>query len=252
MHVVVTGASSGIGEALVREYARAGAAVTLVARRKELLERLAAEVGGRTLCVGSDLTRTEAACEWVDEAEQALGPIDVLVNNAGMQIVAPTDATRPEEGEALLRLNVHTPLRLTLRVLPGMLQRGRGTIVDVASMAALTPTPGMYYYNASKAALAAASESLRAELKGTGVHVLTIYPGPVHTPMGDRGIEGYEPSKAAALLPWGTAEELARLVRQAAEKRKPRLVYPRSYGMSRRFPNLARWLVATCAPRLKR
>jgi short-subunit dehydrogenase len=252
MHVVVTGASSGIGEALVREYVAAGAAVTLVARRRDRLDQISAEVGGRTFVAGADLGDVDRACDWLEPAQAALGPIDVLVNNAGMQIVGPTDLTDPAQGEALLRLNVHAPLRLTRAVLPAMLARGSGAIVDIASMAAITPTPGMYYYNASKAALAAASESLRAELRGTGVHVVTVYPGPVHTPMGDRGITAYEPSRTLSFLQWGTTGELARLIRRAVEQRRPRVIYPRSYALSRHAPNLARWVVGRLSPPLKR
>jgi short-subunit dehydrogenase len=252
MHVAVTGASSGIGEALVREYVAAGAAVTLVARRKERLLKIAAETGGKTFVVGADLGDPERACEWIEPAQAALGPIDVLVNNAGVQIVCPTETTDIRKGEDLLRLNVFSPFRLTLAVLPGMLARKQGTIVDIASMAALTPTPGMYYYSASKAALAAASESLRGELRTTGVHVVTVYPGPVHTPMGDKGQLAYEPSWSLKLIPWGNATDLARRIRRAVEQRKPRVIYPRFYALSRRIPNLARWFVLWSAPKLKR
>lgn len=252
MHVIVTGASSGIGEALVREYVAAGAAVTLVARRTELLEKIAADVGGKTRVVAADLGDPVAGTAWLPEAEAALGPTDVLINNAGIQIVKAAAETEPEKGEALLRLNVHTPMRLSVMVLKGMLARRSGTIVDVASMAAITPTPGMYYYNASKAALAAASESLRDELRGTGVHVVTVYPGPVHTPMGDAGILAYEKSTASSLVPWGTTGELARIVRRAVEKKRPRVIYPRAYALTRHFPNLSRWFVGRFTPRLER
>jgi len=252
LHVLVTGASSGIGEAIAREYAKAGAAVTVVARRKERLDALCGELGARSLAIAADLSRAADPAPWLRMAEGAHGLVDVLVNNAGMQIVGPTAETSPDAGEELLRLNVASPMRLTIAVLPGMLERRQGTIVDVASMAALTPTPGMYYYNASKAALGAASESLRAELRGTGVHVVTVYPGPVHTAMGDKGIEAYQPSRASRTLPWGTTEELARRIRHAVEKRKPRVIYPASYAISRRFPNVARWFVGRYTPPLKK
>src|SRR4051812_37205864 len=94
MHVAITGASSGIGEALAREYVRAGARVTLVARRRELLDTVAASLpAGSTFVIAADLGAPERAAEFVAPAEEALGPIDVLVNNAGMQVVAPIAET---------------------------------------------------------------------------------------------------------------------------------------------------------------
>ena len=252
MHVAVTGASAGIGEALVREYARIGAAVTLVARRKERLDQIAKEVGGKTHVVGADLSDPSRACDWLALAEEALGPIDVLVNNAGVQNIEPTDIANVEKGEELLRLNVFTPLRLTRAVLPGMIERRRGAIVDIASMAGLTPMPGMFYYNAAKGGLGNASEGLRGELRGTGVHVLTVYPGPVDTAMGQAGYTKYEPTLAARLSPVGTTDELARMIRRAVERRRPRIIYPRTYGIVRWFPYLARWFTARFSPPLRR
>jgi len=251
MHVAITGASRGIGEALVREYARAGAAVTLVARAKDRLEQLAGEVGGKTFVVAADLTDVEHACDWLGPAEEALGPIDVLVNNAGVQIIAPAARSDTERCEDMLRLNVHTPMRLTRAVLPAMLARKSGAIVDISSMAALTPMPGMYYYNAAKAALGNASEGLRGELRGTGVHVVTVYPGPVDTDMARRGYEIYEKTWATAVSPVGNAGELARLVRGAVERRRPRVIYPRTYMVARWFPNLSRWFTARFSPPIR-
>ncbi len=245
MHVLVTGASSGIGEAIAREYARGGAKLTLVARRRDRLEALATEVGGCCI-VQADLTDPEEGLRALAEGEAAHGPIDVLVNNAGVQIVARTLDTDPAEGERLLALNVTTPLRLLIAVLKRMVERGTGTIVNISSLAALAPTPGMFYYNASKAALAAASESLARELVGTGVHVLTVYPGPVTTDMAEAALAKYE--HAPRGLPTGTTKGLARLVVKAARKRKKRIVYPRVYTVARHFPATARWLIDRVAP----
>jgi short-subunit dehydrogenase len=247
-HVVVTGASSGIGEALAREFVAAGSSVTLVARRRDLLEQLAASLGGKARVVTADLAHPAKATEWIPEAEAAFGPVDVLINNAGMQIVAPTVSGDPADGERLLCLNVHTPLRLTRAVLPGMLARRSGTIVDIASLAALAPTPGMFYYNASKAALAAASESLRGELRGSGVHVVTVYPGPVDTVMARTAVAKYVATTAARLIPQGTTDVLAKLVRKAVEKKRDRIIYPRSYTFARMFPGITRWLLDRTTP----
>ncbi|AKU98005.1 short-chain dehydrogenase/reductase SDR [Labilithrix luteola] len=253
MHVVVTGASSGIGEAIAREYGKRGAKLTLVARRRELLDRLASEVGTeRTNVVQADLANPANVNAWVDEAEQKLGPIDVLVNNAGVQIVKSATATTWEEAERLLLLDLHTPLKLTHHVLKRMLERKRGTIVDVASVAAIAPTPGMFFYNAAKGGLAAASEGLRAEVKDHGVHVVTVYPGPVKSAMEEAGRAAYEDTPASRYTPTGSPDVLARLIAEAVEKKRPRVVYPRLYFLVRHFPNATRWALDTLTPPLKR
>ncbi len=176
----------------------------------------------------------------------------MLVNNAGVQHIEPTDQCTPDRGEELLRLNVFTPLRLTRAVLPGMLARRSGTIVDVSSMAALAPVPGMFYYNAAKGALGNASEGLRGELLGTGVHVVTVYPGPVDTDMGRAGYAKYEPTLALRLSPMGTSEGLARLVLRAVDRRRARVIYPRLYAVALSYPRLARWFTARFSPPVKR
>lgn len=252
MHVAVTGASSGIGEALARAFLERGASVTLVARRSELLAAIAASVpAGRTHVVAADLADRAASCAWVDDAERALGPIDVLVNNAGVQIVRAVSDTPWEDAERLLQLDLHTPLRLTHALLPRMIARGSGTIVDIASMAAIAPTPGMYFYNAAKAGLAAASEGLRAEVKPHGIHVVTVYPGPVRSAMESAGRAAYEDTRAASHAPTGEPEELARLVAEAVEQRRDRVIYPRTYGVARHFPNVTRWAMDRLTPKLK-
>lgn len=251
MHVVVTGASSGIGEALAREYFARGDKVTLVARRKDHLERIAAAGAGRAHVVVADLAEPDAAWEWLDEAERALGPIDVLVNNAGVQIVKSAVDTDWADAERLLRLDLHVPLRLTTLALRRMIPRGAGTIVDIASMAGLAPTPGMYFYNAAKGGLAAASEGLRSEVKKHGVHVVTVYPGPVTSDLEAAGRAAYEDRATTRNVPTGSPEVLARLVADAVEKKRPRVIYPRMYGLARHFPNLTRWALDALTPPLK-
>ncbi len=242
----------GIGEALARVWAAKGASLTLIARRKDRLDALAKELGAKVFVYEADLSIPERATDWIAPAEKAHGPIDVLVNNAGVQHIEPIELAVPEEGEKLLRLNVFTPLRLVRAILPGMIERRRGTIVDIASMVAITPMPGMYYYNASKGALANASEGLRGELYGTGVHVVTVYPGPVATDMGRTGLAKYEETLASKLSPLGNAEELARLVVRAVEKKKARVVYPGSLGIAYMFPRLSRWVTSRFSPPVKK
>jgi short-subunit dehydrogenase len=99
--------------------------------------------------------------------------------------------------------------------------------------------------------LAAASEGLRGELRGTGVHIVTVYPGPVATNMGTTGLAKYESTWASKLSPMGSADELAKMVMRAVEKKKARVVYPRSLAIALLFPRLARWVTALATPPLK-
>jgi short-subunit dehydrogenase len=253
MHVVVTGASSGIGEAVAREFARQGVRLTLVARRRSRLEALAASLvathGAEAAVVEHDLSHPVAATDWLSAAVASFGPVDVLVNNAGVQIVGATVETDPARGDALIATNLLSPLRLSRAVLPSMLARGKGTIVDVASVAALAPLPGMAWYSASKAGLAAASESMRGELRGTGVHVVTVYPGIIeNTAMSDEAIRRVTPTRMFSIQPRGNASELARRMRRAVERRHDRVIYPSSMSLARRFPAATRWLIDRYTP----
>lgn len=250
MHALVTGASSGIGEGIARVFARAGYELTLVARRKAELERIAKEIGGRSHVIAADVAKLDGLAGVIAEAEDALGPIDVLINNAGLQIVAPTMDVSPEDGERLITVNVLAPFRLTHAALARMIPRGTGTIVDVSSMSAIAPTPGMFHYSASKAALAAASESLRAEVKPHGIHVVTVYPGPVTTPMAQKAIESYAKDPTGP-LPVGDVTTLGKLILRAVQKRRARVIYPRAYAVARHFPGITRMVMDTMSPRPK-
>ncbi|MGZ6143653.1 MAG: SDR family NAD(P)-dependent oxidoreductase [Myxococcales bacterium] len=251
MHIAITGASSGIGAALARELGQPETQLTLVARRRELLEEVAGplrEKGARCRLVQHDLSRPAQAAGWIAGAEQELGPIDVLINNAGALLVAPTAEIDVERAEATLLLDLLTPLRLIRAVLPAMVARRSGCIVNIASMAALAPTPGMTWYNAAKGGLAAASESLGGELRKTGVHVVTVYPGVVDTALARAGVGAYE-GRLTALIPKGDAATLARLVRRAVEKRQERVIYPLlPYALARWFPGSTRFLLDHFTP----
>lgn len=250
-HVVITGASTGIGEGLARRWAREGASLTLVSRRADALRALAEELGPRHAVrvhvVACDLSRVATAADWVAEAEAALGPIDVLVNNAGRMIVGPTEALDARDAGSCVDLLLNTPVLLSTVVGGAMVRRGRGTVVNVTSSAAFTWLPGMAHYNAAKAGLGAFSESLRAEWRATGVNVVTVYPGPVRTRLAESSIEGY--GALAELLPVGTVEGLAERVLRAVANRRGRVVYPWVYEVTRWFPNLSRSVSWAITPR---
>jgi short-subunit dehydrogenase len=251
VHVVITGASSGIGAALARELGRAGHALTLVARRRALLDALSKELAAtaRVRVVEHDLAAPDRATAWIEGAEAELGPIDVLVNNAGMENTGPSVDADPAEVRKLVDLNLTTPLLVTRALLPAMIARKSGTIVNVTSVAALVSVPMQAYYGASKAGLAMFSETLRGEVAGTGVQVVTVYPGPIATPMGDAAAAKFGGRDKIPSVPEGQPDELARLIARAMARNTARVIYPLPYTASRWFGPLARALVNRFAPR---
>ncbi len=180
--VVITGASSGIGEEAARQLAAKGAIVCLVARRAEELARVAGEIaaaGGVAHCYPANLAETASIDALVTRLNAAHPRIDVLVNNAGRSIRRPLveSLDRPHDFERTMQLNYLAVVRLTLGLLPNMLAAGDGHIINVSSVAALMTTPRFSAYLASKSAVDAFSRSLRIELTEKGIAVTSInYP----------------------------------------------------------------------------
>lgn len=165
--VMVTGASRGIGEAIAVAFAAAGAGVVLVARSREPLEQLAKRLGG--VAVPADLAEPEQIVGLVEDVECLHGPVDVLVNNAGVGRPGPYATYPHDELERLFQVNLLAPARLTRDLLPRMLERGRGHVVNVSSLAAAVTAPGLAPYCSSKAGLSHLTAALRHELRGTPV-----------------------------------------------------------------------------------
>jgi short-subunit dehydrogenase len=251
MHVVVTGASSGIGCDLAKAFDRPGNTLSLVARRRALLEELCGEIRAPAHVIAADLTDSRDPLGWLRAAEAEAGPIDVLVNNAGISYVEPVLGIDDARLKSLFQVNLHTPLAAIHHVLPGMLERGRGTIVNIASVAAFTNVPYFCHYHATKAALASFSECLRMELKKSGVDVVSVYPGPIHTPMADRNFEQFKQSAKARLAPTGDSRTLARLVLRAIDKKHARVIYPAFYRIAWWFPTFARFVSERALPEVK-
>ena len=183
IRTLVTGASSGIGEAFARALHARGRSLVLVARRAERLARLADELGGaeRTLALPLDLAQEGAAARLLAELQQRGVELDLLVNNAGIGTTGPFAEERLETTGALLALNVRAATELARAFLPGMIQRRRGAVINVCSMASFQPVPYLATYAASKAYLLSFSEALCEELRGTGVTVQALCPGLVPT-----------------------------------------------------------------------
>lgn len=180
--VVLTGASSGIGRALARRLAKAGAALLLIARGAEPLLRLAGELDAAVL--PGDVTDEEFLERLARLVEERWGDApDVLINNAGGFALSPLSETDAGVVERLLAVNLRAPFELTRRFLPGMLARGSGQIVNVGSIAGRKPFPGNAAYSASKYGLRGLHEVLVEELRGSGVRVSWIEPSAVNTPL---------------------------------------------------------------------
>ncbi|MGY1828199.1 MULTISPECIES: SDR family NAD(P)-dependent oxidoreductase [unclassified Blastococcus] len=181
---LVTGASSGIGEATAVALAGAGAAVALGARRADRLEALAGRLtdGGATvLPLALDVTDERACADAVARTRSELGGLDVLVNNAGVMLLGTIAGADPEDWRRMVDTNVMGVLYMTHAALDGMLEQGSGDIVNMSSVAGRQARKGAGVYNASKWAVNAFSESLRQEVTGRGVRISLVEPGAVTT-----------------------------------------------------------------------
>ena len=181
---LVTGASSGIGDATARALANAGAKVALAARRKDRLDALALELTGGgvdVLAIAADLVHEEENRRIVAETEAHFGRLDILVNNAGVMHLAPIDAADSADWRRMLELNVLALMVSSQAALPGMRQRGGGHIVNISSTAGRIANPNAAGYAATKFGVVAFSEALRREVYKDGIRVSVIEPGAVAT-----------------------------------------------------------------------
>jgi short-subunit dehydrogenase len=222
---LVTGASGGIGADLARELAADGHDLVLVARSeapmRALGDRLAQDHGIRADVVAIDLGRPGAAADLVADLSARGLTVDVLVNNAGIGMSGPFVAGDPAQLSTMVQLNVLTLTELTRALLPGMVARKRGRILNVASTAAFQPGPGMAAYYATKAYVLSLSEALAHELKGSGVTVTALCPGPTRTAFVDAADMGGSRLFRWGLVPVMDAADVARRGYQALKAGKP-------------------------------
>ncbi len=210
---LITGASSGIGKAIARELARRGHGVALVARRADRLESLAVELraaGVQAHVLAADLSDRGARAALPDRIAELGLTADVLVNNAGFSTMGPVATSDPLAELDMIEVDVMAVADLCSRFLPAMVKRDRGAVLNVASTGAFQPLPGQAAYGAAKAFVLSYSESLSGELRGTGVQVSVLCPGPVETGFGERA--GLSKEDAEAALPkflWESAEAVA-------------------------------------------
>jgi short-subunit dehydrogenase len=217
--VLITGASSGIGEALARRVARDGRAVGLVARRADRLQALASELqkthGVEAHVLPSDLTKSGAVAELAGEVARRGLVVDWLVNNAGFGTYGAFHELPVDKELEEIRLNVEALVELTARFLPGMVQRGRGVVMNISSIGGLFPSPFMATYTATKAFVVSFSEGLAVELRDKGVSVLCVCPGFTRTEF--QGKIDVDTSHLPGMV-WMTADAVADEAVRAAAK----------------------------------
>jgi short-subunit dehydrogenase len=185
---LVTGASSGIGADIARELAKRGHGVTLVARREDRLKQLATELestGVRVEVIASDVADPDGRAAMIDTINRRGLDVEVLINNAGYGSGGAFAELDAESEVAMVRINCEAVVALTRHYLPGMIERGRGAVLNVGSTAGEQPLPRQATYSASKAFVNTFSDALHSEMHGTGVTVTSLRPGPVKTEFGD-------------------------------------------------------------------
>ena len=219
--ILITGASSGIGRATALKIGEAGGTVLLVARTKEKLDELAGEIedlGGLAYSHPCNLTDMDDIDRMADEVLEQHGAVDILVNNAGKSIRRSVSRAydRFHDYQRTMQLNYFGPVKLILKLLPTMRERGTGHIINVSTIGLQVNTPRFSAYVASKAALDAFSRSIGPEVIGDGVHLTTIYMPLVRTPM-------IAPTKIYDRFPTLTPQEAADMITDAIRKRPKRM-----------------------------
>ena len=213
---LVTGGSRGLGKAMARIFAQAGADLVISGRFEDTLRAAAAEIGDgtdvRIECVAADMTCRDDVRRLADAAVDRLGKVDVLVNNAGHNVPQATDEIRDETWDELVELNLTSCMALTRALVPGMKQRGWGRVIYISSIMGVTSAAGRSTYSATKSALHGLARAGAIDLAPFGITVNCIAPGPIATEMPMSILSDQEMKTMAgrtALNRWGRPEELA-------------------------------------------
>lgn len=237
---LVTGASAGIGRALAREFAANGWDLVVVARREQRLQELAEDLGKEhgtdVVVVAMDLAEPGAVEDLSDELDRRGHTVDALVNNVGVGVHGPFHETDLDRELDQLQLNVTVPVHLTKLYLPEMVRRDEGVVLNVASAAGFQPGPFMAGYYASKAYLLHLSEALAEELRGSGVSVTALCPGPIDTEFQERADQSEPAGGSYTNTPEGVAAAGYRAAMDGDPVEIPSWRMKLTYHLSRLLP----------------
>ncbi len=244
--IVITGASSGVGQATARELARRGHRVVLNARRADLIEALAGEIGDAALPCACDAADADAVDAMATDVLSRWGPPDVIVNCAGAGQWKPLADTTPEDAQGMMDAPYFAAVNTTRAFLPAMLDRGRGVVIHVNSPACFAPWPGSVGYAAARWALRGLHEALWQDLRGTGVHSCHVVFAKVASGYFDAnpGVEAQMP-RLSRWMPTLTPEDCARHVVSVIHRPRHTAVFPTLLRVmlvaGRPFPPVMRW-----------
>jgi len=247
--VILTGASSGIGEATARRFYESGSRIVLVARSADRLHALAVELGedtDRVLVIPADVSEKGVAQRIVDQTLQRFDSVDILINNAGRGMFAAVSDTDEAELRHLFDVNLFGPLALIQAALPVMKEQEAGVIVNASSIVGQVATPMSGGYCATKFALVGLSDSLRMDLRGSGVKVVTVYPGATATAFAASVLGTTQPRKAPrgfAVQPERVAQAILRGVQRESRDVHVTLMDRLFVTTGRMVPRLTDWLL---------
>ncbi|NND83479.1 MAG: SDR family oxidoreductase [Gammaproteobacteria bacterium] len=244
--IIITGASAGVGAAVARAFAAQGANLVLNARGAAALDKIAAELGAHTevLAVAADMASVDACESLIQQAKDRFGRIDVLVNNAGLHIRGDVETNQPRDYATMVDVNLRAPIVLSAAALPHIKAAGGGAIVMIGSLAGMGPLQGAATYSATKAGLRTFTYALSDELRGSGVQVAVVSPGPINT-----GFIMDEMDKVEDIVfsqPMSSAEQVADNVLELASGDQTEIAMPWFSGklvtMGYLFPRIRRAL----------